>query len=290
MSTCLEIWILSSFKWGLHKRLNCWICRFFKIKVACKRTDASACHFYSQATNICPDLCCQTKDYWEMLLHLNCIFNSGNNSHKKKAKHEIKHCWEAMNTWYFFEWRNTPGWGWRFLTKQRFALFLHYVTKNWRRCFETARRAFFQQDQQVTFSELNSAHSRHVFFIVGSEQRRHWSQFIRYFAKYGCIEASESEQHSHTRLDQCEVHLIEVTMGRIRIGYPAGYVRVFWIRIGFGYSFLKKIRSGQDQDIGLISITKFSSEWFKMSKIIVAVFFCYVFYFVSMCWTHHNQW
>jgi len=49
-------------------------------------------------------------------------------------------------------------------------------------------------------------------------------------------------------------------MGRIRIGYPAGYVRVFWIRIGFGYSFLKKIRSGQDQDIGLISITKFSSE------------------------------
>jgi len=36
---------------------------------------------------------------------------------------------------------------------------------------------------------------------------------------------------------------------------------IFWIRIGFGYSFLKKIGSGQDQDIhdiGLISITKFS--------------------------------
>jgi len=32
----------------------------------------------------------------------------------------------------------------------------------------------------------------------------------------------------------------------------------FSIRIGFGYSFLKKIGSGQDQDIGLISITTFS--------------------------------
>jgi len=46
-------------------------------------------------------------------------------------------------------------------------------------------------------------------------------------------------------------------MDRIRIGYPAGYLRFFRIRIGFGYTFLKKIGSGQDQDIGLISITKF---------------------------------
>jgi len=38
----------------------------------------------------------------------------------------------------------------------------------------------------------------------------------------------------------------------------AGYLRFCWIRIGFEYSFLKKIGSGQDQDIGLISITKFS--------------------------------
>jgi len=29
-------------------------------------------------------------------------------------------------------------------------------------------------------------------------------------------------------------------MDRIRIGYPAGYLRFFPIRIGFGYSFLKK--------------------------------------------------
>jgi len=41
---------------------------------------------------------------------------------------------------------------------------------------------------------------------------------------------------------------------------------------GFGYSFLKKIRSGQDQDIGLISIMKFSFGWFKMSQMMVAVF------------------
>ena len=46
-------------------------------------------------------------------------------------------------------------------------------------------------------------------------------------------------------------------MDRVRIGYPAGYLRFFWIRIGFEYSFVKTIGSGQDQDIGLISITKF---------------------------------
>jgi len=33
-------------------------------------------------------------------------------------------------------------------------------------------------------------------------------------------------------------------MDRIRIGYPAGYLRYFRIRIEFGYSFLKKIGSG----------------------------------------------
>jgi len=52
----------------------------------------------------------------------------------------------------------------------------------------------------------------------------------------------------------------EVSMDRIRIGYPAGYLRFFWIRIGFGYLFLNKIESGQDQDICLISITKFPRE------------------------------
>jgi len=40
-------------------------------------------------------------------------------------------------------------------------------------------------------------------------------------------------------------------MDSIRIGYPAGYLRFFWIRIGFGYLFLKNNRSGQDQDICL---------------------------------------
>ena len=33
-------------------------------------------------------------------------------------------------------------------------------------------------------------------------------------------------------------------MDRIRIGYPAGYLRFFRIRIGFGYLRLKKIGSG----------------------------------------------
>jgi len=33
-------------------------------------------------------------------------------------------------------------------------------------------------------------------------------------------------------------------MDRIRIGYPAGYLRFFRIRIGFGYSFLKTNGSG----------------------------------------------
>jgi len=30
-------------------------------------------------------------------------------------------------------------------------------------------------------------------------------------------------------------------MDRIRIGYPAAYLRFFWIRIGFGKLFLKKL-------------------------------------------------
>jgi len=33
-------------------------------------------------------------------------------------------------------------------------------------------------------------------------------------------------------------------MDRIRIGYPAGYLRFFRIRIGFGYLILKKIGTG----------------------------------------------
>ena len=39
-----------------------------------------------------------------------------------------------------------------------------------------------------------------------------------------------------------------------RIVYPAGYLRFFQIRIGIGYLLLKKIGSGQDHHISLISI------------------------------------
>ena len=84
----------------------------------------------------------------------------------------------------------------------------------------------------------------------------------------------------------------EVSMDRI--GYPAGYMRFFRIRIGSGYSFLKNFRLRQDQDFCLISITKFPGEWFKMSQIMVVVFsqlwFLYAQknqnYLVSMCCTH----
>ena len=70
-------------------------------------------------------------------------------------------------------------------------------------------------------------------------------------------------------------------MDSIRIGYPAGYLRFFWIGIGFGYLFLKKNGSGQDQDFCLISITKFSWEQFKKSQMIVvgSVFLTKMFYF-----------
>jgi len=73
----------------------------------------------------------------------------------------------------------------------------------------------------------------------------------------------------------------EASMDRIRIGYPAGYLRFFWIRIGFGYLFLKKIGSGQNQHICFISITKFSWEWFKMSQMIVLLF--------SLLWFLYSQ-
>jgi len=49
-----------------------------------------------------------------------------------------------------------------------------------------------------------------------------------------------------------DLHLPEVSMDRIV--YPAGYLRFFQIRIGIGYLLLKKIGSGQDHHISLISI------------------------------------
>ena len=70
----------------------------------------------------------------------------------------------------------------------------------------------------------------------------------------------------------------EVNMERTRIGYPEGYLQFFWIRFGFGYIFLKKIGSGQDQDNCLISITKFSWQWCKMSQMMVLLFSLLWFY------------
>jgi len=60
----------------------------------------------------------------------------------------------------------------------------------------------------------------------------------------------------------------EVSMDRIRIGYPAGYLQFFCIRIGFGYYFWKTL----DQDICLICVTKSSWEWFKISQMMVLLF------------------
>ena len=76
------------------------------------------------------------------------------------------------------------------------------------------------------------------------------------------------------------MYATEASMDRIRIGYPAGYLRFFWIRIGFGYLFLKKIGSRQDQDICLISIAKFSWEWFKMSQMMMVLLFSLLLWFL----------
>jgi len=62
----------------------------------------------------------------------------------------------------------------------------------------------------------------------------------------------------------------DVIMDRIRIWYPpdnCDFLDQNWIWI-----FIFEIGSGQDQDIRLISETKFPWEWFKTSKIIVVVF------------------
>jgi len=45
-------------------------------------------------------------------------------------------------------------------------------------------------------------------------------------------------------LDCDRDYFAEVSMDRIRIGCPTWYLRFFPIRIGFGYTFLKKIGSG----------------------------------------------
>jgi len=73
----------------------------------------------------------------------------------------------------------------------------------------------------------------------------------------------------------------QVSMDKITIGYSAGYLWFFWNRIAFGYLFLKKIGSRQDQDICLISIMKFSWEWFKTTQMMVLMF--------SLLWFLHSQ-
>jgi len=84
------------------------------------------------------------------------------------------------------------------------------------------------------------------------------------------------------------VRLPEVSMDRTRIGYPAGYVRFFRIKIGFGCSFLKKIGSGYwfhfCNEIFLRVIQDVTNDGGSVC------FLCYAFYIVSMCCTHHNQW
>jgi len=82
----------------------------------------------------------------------------------------------------------------------------------------------------------------------------------------------------------------EVSMDRIRIGYPAGYLRFFRIRIGFRYLFLKKIRSGSGywsdfyNEIFLGVIQDVTNDG-------GSVFFAIIgFYIVSMCCTYQNQW
>jgi len=44
-----------------------------------------------------------------------------------------------------------------------------------------------------------------------------------------------------TQLPTAKENAAEVSMDRIRIGYPVGYLRFFRIRFAFGFSILKKI-------------------------------------------------
>jgi len=82
-------------------------------------------------------------------------------------------------------------------------------------------------------------------------------------------------------------------MDRIRIGYPAGYLRFFRIRIGFGYLFLKKIGSGYLFDfyneIPLRVIQGVTNDGGSVFFATVSIFIKNQNYFVSMCCTHHNQ-
>jgi len=84
-------------------------------------------------------------------------------------------------------------------------------------------------------------------------------------------------------------------MDRIRIGYPAGYLRFFWIRIGFGYLFLKKFGSGSGYLFGF-----YNKIFLRVVQDVTydgaVVFFTVIFVFtknqsdfVSMCCTHHNR-
>ena len=98
----------------------------------------------------------------------------------------------------------------------------------------------------MTFIQAESNRSQITCIMVVTESD--WMRIQNLPNRIGCgVKKTESAHLCYTA---------EVSMDRI--GYPAGYLRFFWIRIGFGYLFLKKIRSGQDQDICLISITKVS--------------------------------
>ena len=79
-------------------------------------------------------------------------------------------------------------------------------------------------------------------------------------------------------------------MDRISIGYPAGYLRFFRIRIGFGYPFLKKIGSGSGYWFDLyneIFLKVIQNVTNNRCSVFFAIFFIFI---VSMCCTHNNQW
>jgi len=84
-------------------------------------------------------------------------------------------------------------------------------------------------------------------------------------------------------------------MDRIKIGYPAGYLRFFRIRIGFGCLCLKKIGSGSGyrfdfyNEITLRVIQNVTNDGGSVSFAMVFIFTKYKNGLVSMCHTHHNQ-
>jgi len=82
-------------------------------------------------------------------------------------------------------------------------------------------------------------------------------------------------------------------MDRIKIGYPAGYLRFCRIRVGFGYSFLKKIGPGYLFDfyneLSLRVIQDVTNDGGRVFFAMVFIFTNNQNVFVNICLLHSSQ-